>query len=340
MKINQFSKLLTTFLSEYLPLSRNLSKNAISSYCDTFRLLLIYYRDSLKIPPEHLQLKQFTDNSVSGFLSWLESDRDCSISTRNQRLAAIHAFAKYCQCEMPQYLEQFQRIIQIHFKKTDKPVVAYLSPEVTRLLLEQPDKSTKSGRRDLTLLALMYDTGARVQEIADLTVRDVHLCDSSYVMLTGKGRKSRNVPLLKNTADLLGSYLLDNKLKTPDKFDYPLFTNHKLDKLSRSGIAFIVKKYADAVREISSDIPDKVTPHMLRHTKAMHLAEANVNPIYIRDILGHANVSTVSIYVNSGMKMKRDALAKTEIIQKEALPAWATDSSTIEWLKNFGKNIM
>jgi site-specific recombinase XerD len=340
MKNNHFSKLLTTFLSKYLPLQRNLSKNTILSYCDTFRLLLTYYRDTLGVSAEHLQLKQFTDSSVSSFLLYLEKDRGCSISTRNQRLAAIHAFAKYCQYEMPQYLEHFQKIIRLHFKKTDKPVVAYLSPEITKLLLEQPDTSTKSGRRDLTLLSLMYDTGARVQEVADLRVRDVHLCDSSYVMLTGKGRKSRNLPLLENTADLLESYLLDNRLKTPDKFDYPLFTNHKRDKLSRSGIAFIVKKYADAVREISGDIPDKVTPHMLRHTKAMHLAEANVNPIYIRDILGHADVSTVSIYVNASMKMKRDALAKTQIIQKEALPAWATDSSMIEWLKNYGKNIM
>ena len=340
MKNSQFSKLLTTFLSEYLPLVRNLSKNTISSYCDSFRLLLIYYRDIGGISPEHLKLTQFTDASIIGFLSWLETDRNCGISTRNQRLAAIHAFSKYCQYEMPQYLSQFQKIIQIPFKKTDRPVVAYLSTENTQLLLEQPDTTTQSGRRDLALLALMYDTGARVQEIADLKVRDVHFNECAYITLTGKGRKSRNVPSLKNTTALLESYITENKLNTPDKLDYPLFTNHKRDKLSRSGIAFIVKKYADAVREISCDMPGKVTPHVLRHTKAMHLAEADVNPIYIRDILGHADISTVAIYVNSSMKMKRSALEKAQVLPNDEIPPWATDSSTIEWLKNYGKNIM
>ena len=340
MTHNSFAKLLTDFLTEYLPLIKNVSKHTVSSYCDSFRLLLIYYRDIEEISPEHLKLTRFTDIYVNGFLKWLEQERNSSISTRNQRLAAMHAFAKYCQYELPQYLAQFQKILQIPFKKTIKPTVAYLLPETMKLLLSQPNINTQNGRRDLVVLSLLYDTGARVQEIADLRVRDIHFNDCAYVTLTGKGRKSRNIPLLKNTTALLENYLMENQLNTTEKLDYPLFVNRQRGKLTRSGIAFIVKKHSDAVRDISNEIPDKVTPHMLRHTKAMHLAEANVNPIYIRDILGHADISTVGIYVNSSMKMKRDALEKTIISSQEEIPSWATNSSTIEWLKNYGKNIM
>ena len=340
MTCNIFAKLLTAFLTEYLPLIKNVSKNTISSYCDGFRLLLIYYRDEENISSERLKFTQFTYNSVNSFLKWLENTRDCGISTRNQRLAAIHAFARYCQIEEPQHLGQLQKILLIPFKKTDKPIIAYLSPETVKLLLEQPDINTQSGRRDLTLLSLLYDTGARVQEIVDLRVRDIHFSDCAYVTLTGKGRKSRNVPLLKHTTALIKNYMQENRLITPDKFDYPLFTNRQQTKLTRSGVSFILKKYAELVREISDNIPDNVTPHMLRHTKAMHMAEANVNPIYIRDILGHADISTVTIYVNSSMKMKRAALEKTNILPQEEIPSWATNSSTIDWLKNYGKNIM
>lgn len=340
MTCNIFAKLLTAFLTEYLPLTRNVSKNTISSYCDSFRLLLTYYRDEGNIPPERLKLTQFTDSSVNSFLKWLETSRGCGISTRNQRLAALHAFARYCQIEEPQYLWQLQKILQIPFKKTDKPTIAYLTPEIVKLLLEQPDVTMQNGRRDLALLSLMYDTGARVQEIVDLRVRDVHFNDCAYVTLTGKGRKSRNIPLLKHTTALMKNYMQENRLTTPDKLDYSLFTNQQQTKLTRSGVSFILKKYTDSVREVSDDIPDKVTPHMLRHTKAMHMAEANVNPIYIRDILGHADISTVTIYVNSSMKMKREALEKTNILSQEEVPSWATNSSTIDWLKNYGKNIM
>jgi len=343
MNRNDFAKLLTAFLTEYLPLTKNVSKNTISSYCDSFRLFLLYLRDVENTPPERIAMKNINSLSVSGFLLWLEQNRGCAISTRNQRLAAIHAFARYCQFECPQHLEQLQKIIQIPFKKTKKPTVSYLSPKTTKLLLEQPDSRTQSGRRDLTILSLMYDTGARVQELVDLRVRDVHFADVAYVTLAGKGRKSRNIPLLSQTTALLKQYLEEHRLSSPAKLDYPLFVNRQQSKLTRSGIAYILKKHADAIREVTNEIPEKVTPHIMRHTKAMHLAEANINPIYIRDILGHADLSTISVYVNSSMKMKKEALDKTAIIMQatsEEPPDWATDASTIEWLKNYGKNVM
>jgi len=343
MNRNDFSKLLTAFLTEHLPLTKNVSKNTISSYCDSFRLYLVYLRDVENTPPERITMKNINSLSITGFLLWLEQTRNCAVSTRNQRLAAIHAFARYCQFEHPQHLEQLQKIIQIPFKKTKKPTVSFLSPETTKLLLEQPDTRTQRGRRDLTLLSLLYDTGARVQELADLRVRDVHFADVAYVTLNGKGQKSRNIPLLSQTTFILRRYFDENRLRTPEKLDYPLFANRQNDKLTRSGISFILKKYADAVREITDEIPEKVTPHIMRHTKAMHLAEANVNPIYIRDILGHADLSTIGVYVKSSMKMKKDALEKTAIISQaisEETSDWATDASTIEWLKNYGKNIM
>lgn len=331
-----FARLMTAFLTEYLPLQRNLSGNTIRAYCGTFRLFLIYVRDQRKTTPERLSFETVSYECVGDFLQWLEKERLCSAATRNQRLAAIHSFARYVQIESPVYMLQCQAILSIPFKKTEVRTITYLTVDDMRLLLEQPDYATKQGRRDLTMLSLLYDSGARVQEIADLCVRDLRLDHPAAVHLTGKGRKSRLVPLLDRTVSLLRTYLDENHLYKPDKLNTPLFVNRQGNRLTRAGIAYVLKKYAVEAAVQSPLLPQKISPHVLRHTKAMHLLESDVNLAYIRDILGHVDIGTTEIYAKADLSMKRRALEKSADVAPSTVP-WVQNTDLLEWLKQYGK---
>lgn len=308
MKATDFAKHLTEFLSVYLPSQKNVSKNTIISYRDAFKLLIKYCQEVKSIPAERITLDVLSKELLTDFLQWLEMDRECSISTRNQRLSAIHSFFRYVQAEEPSGLFHFQKVIAIPAKKAEKTKVEHLSPEAVNLLLEQPDRNCPKGRRDLTLLSVLYDTGARVQELIDISVGDVVLKTPSVITLTGKGNKKRRVPLMKNTVSLLDSYILENKLDKPWKNPYPLFTNNQQKKLTKEGIAYIISKYVTLARKKSTLVPPKVRPHMLRHSKAMHLLQAGVNLIYIRDFLGHVDLKTTEIYARTDTETKRKAI--------------------------------
>ena len=270
---------------------------------------------------------------IISFLEWLENERKCSISSRNQRLAAIHSFFRYVQSEEPSGMFHFQRIIAIPIKKAKKPVVEYLTPEAMKLFLEQPDKHNPKGRRDLTLMSILYDTGARVQELIDIRVCDVILQDPPVIILTGKGNKTRRVPIMKNTVLLLQNYLTENKLNKPWKNEYPLFTNNQRHKLTKEGVAYIVAKYVESARKASTIVPTKVKAHMFRHSKAMHLLQAGVNLIYIRDLLGHVDLKTTEIYARTDTETKRKAIenAYPDLIDSN-LPDWSKDQALLSWL--------
>lgn len=341
MRKSDFPKALSDFLSIYLPSQRNFSKNTISSYCDTFRLLLIYADTEKQLPAEKLMIKQIDQDFVLSFLKWLETSRKSSVSTLNQRLACIHTFFRYIQLAYPTMIYEAQKVLSIPFRKKPVPGVIYLDAADTKLLLAQPNRNTKSGRKDLTLLSLLYDSGARVQEIADLTVGTIRLEAPAQVTLIGKGAKARNVPLMKNTVELLKGYLSENKLNFPHKQQHPLFVNQRNEKLTRAGIAYILRKYAVLAKEKCEHFPDPktITPHVIRHSKAMHLLEAGVNIVYIRDILGHVDVSTTEVYARANMAMKQAALEKVSHIPAVDIPSWANDHSLIEWLEGFNKSL-
>ena len=204
MKPTDFARALSRYLSDYLPGQRNVSPNTIKSYRETFRLFFRYGK-ACGLSIERLCLGHIDEPFIVGFLSWLEQDRKSSIATRNQRLACLHGFFRYVQIEHPDAIASYQRILAIPMKKAPVPVVNHLIPEALMLILRQPDLLRARGRRDVTLLSVLYDTGARVQELADLRVRDVRLDPPPIVTLTGKGRKRRQVPLMSATASLLGS---------------------------------------------------------------------------------------------------------------------------------------
>lgn len=333
MKPTDFAVHLTEFLSVYLPTQKNASKNTITSYRDTFKLLIRYCQDNKGIPAEKLTIDILSHGLISEFLGWLESDRKCSISTRNQRLAAIHAFFRYAQYEEPTGIQHFQKVIAIPVKKSQKPTTPHLSPEAMQFLLSQPDRTTSKGRRDLTLLSVLYDSGCRVQELADLNVRDVVLDHPSVLIIKGKGNKTRRVPLMKNTLSLLDHYIKEQGLDKPWKTDYPLFSNKQHGRLTKEGISYIINCYVLTARKTSQIIPDKVAPHMFRHSKAMHLLQAGVNLIYIRDFLGHADIKTTEIYAKADTELKRKAIenAYPDLVDS-SLPDWNKDSALLEWL--------
>src|SRR3990167_11153055 len=335
MKPTDFAKYLTDFLSVYLPTQKNVSKNTIHSYRDTFKLLLRYCQDVKGLPVERLTLERLDSQWITDFLDWLEEDRKCSISTRNQRLAALHSFFRYVQAEEPAGMFHFQKITAIPIKRVKRTVVEYLSHEAIKLLLSQPDKHTLKGRRDLTLMSVLYDTGARVQELIDIKVRDVILQDPATIILTGKGNKIRRVPLMKNTVALLKAYILDHQLAQPWRNEEPLFINYQHRKLTKEGIAFIIAKYVQSARQLSSIIPIKIKPHMLRHSKAMHLLQAGVNLIYIRDFLGHVDIKTTEIYAKADTETKRKAIENLypDLIDSN-LPDWNQDQALLSWLSS------
>ena len=335
MKPTDFAYYLTNFLSKYLPGIEGCSVNTISAYRDAFKLLLLFAREKESIKEQKLKLSVIDKDFILRFLLWIENERGCAVITRNQRLAAIHSFYLYLQREMPENMYQFQEILSIPFKKHPQKTVNFLSTEAIKALLLKPDTNTESGRKHLVLLSLMYATGSRVQEIADLRVVDVMYNDSSLVKLTGKGSKSRFVPLEAPVVKLLCQYLKDFSLTSSSKRMELLFSNHSHNKLTRQGITHILKKYADMVREKQPGlIPKTVSPHCLRHSRAVHWLQAGVDLIYIRDLLGHVSVQTSEIYARIDGEMKRKALEKVSSYAfADEIPLWQKDRSLMAWLK-------
>ncbi|MEO8405642.1 MAG: site-specific integrase [Chitinophagaceae bacterium] len=341
MKPTNFSKYITDYLSRYLPGERGARTNTITAYRDTFVLLISFLESDKKIKIEKLTLEKINKQTILDFLKWLQDKRKCSNSTRNARLAAIHSFYTFLQGEALEYLEECQKILSIKFKRQSKETMTYLTVDGIRLLLAQPDVTTRNGRRDLTLLSLMYDSGGRVQEIIDLTPSMLRLGNPPTVKIIGKGNKARLVPLLDAQIEHLKHYLTEHRLNDASANAYPLFFNSRKEKLTRAGVNHILRKYCNAAKcENASLIPNKISCHSLRHSKAMHLLQAGVNLVYIRDILGHVSIQTTEIYARADSKQKREALeaAYINIIPAQANEAtWEKDSKLREWLKNFAK---
>jgi site-specific recombinase XerD len=333
MQPTDFAQALSTYLSAYLPGQKNASPHTIHSYRDTFKLLLNYCQCVRGLAIERLSLRDLDDQLIVGFLEWLETERQNQVATRNQRLACIHAFYRYLQTEDPAGLWSYQKILALPMKKTPRPVISHLTPEALKMILDQPDRATRNGRRDATLLAVLYDTGARVQELLDLRVRDIRLEPPPILTLTGKGNKTRQVPLMSPTTKLLKQYLDEWRLVQNGTQDYPVFFNCRHQKMTRAGVAFILDKYTTQAHQHSVGIPEHITPHVLRHSKAMHLLQAGVNLVYIRDFMGHVDIATTEIYARADTELKRKALehAYPEIISDE-FPDWTKDDALLEWL--------
>jgi len=335
MKPTDFSKCLTDYLTQYLPVECGVSRNTVQTYSHTFMIFLRYMHQEECIHPENLHLKDITKEKVIRFLDWLEKERECSVSTRNARLATLHSFFRFIQYRDVTGLRQWQEILSIRFKKNASPEMAYLTVDGLKHLLKQPDIHTKYGRRDLALLGLLYDSGARVQELINLTPADLRLAETTTIKLTGKGSKVRIVPLSFAQVQNLKRYMAEHKLFEPQNKAHPLFANPQNNHLSRVAILDIVKKYADMARMSAPElIPDKIGCHTFRHSKAMHMLEAEINLVYIRDYLGHSSTTTTEVYARASEKKKMEALKKLNpSIVTDKKTSWQKNGQLLSWLK-------
>ena len=343
-----FGFYLNKYLTVYLPGDRGLSTNSILSYRDTFSLFITFLKSEKKMVPERLNMSFLTKDLIVEFTRWLEETQNCSQTSRNQRFIVIRGFCRWLAIENPEFLKLSEEIYNVKLKKAPKPVMTYLSVDAMKLLLSQPDSSTSDGLRDLTLLALTYDTGARVSEISNLKFKDIRFEAPPIVTITGKGNKTRIVPLLPQTIKYLNEYMRRWNINLADSRERYVFTNRSGEHLSRSGIKYILDKYVESAREKDSTLfPERISPHTLRHTKAMHMLQAESNIVYIRDILGHSDLNTTERYARADTALKREALSKAEILMPEpnnSMPDISSDFSghSIEddmanWLKNFSK---
>jgi len=328
---------LSKFLSDYLSAKRNLSANTVKAYRDAFTLLLRYCRDVKKVPPERLSLRDLDAELILEFLEASGKERQWSAATRNHRLAALHSFFRYLQTELPEQLHRSQRILAIPMQRTHKEPVTYLDVGDLVCLLRQLDRSNAVGRRDDVLLTLLYDTGARVQEVVDLSPRDLRLESPAQVRLTGKGRKTRVVPLMSSTVDKLRNYVEEHGLMAPTRLEGPLFRGRLGGRLTRSGIRRIIEKCVVRAGEQLLN-RSRISPHTLRHSKAMHLLQSGAPLVIIRNILGHEDVKTTEVYAKADLTMKRRALENaiptTEPGNSQLEPAWRRDRDLLDWLRS------
>jgi site-specific recombinase XerD len=317
-----FAALVQGFFCVRLVGQQNASARTVASYRDTFRLLLGYFEQVHRKRPTALALSDLDAPAVTAFLDYLEKERHNGVRTRNARFAAIRSFLRYAASRDPAALPVAQRVLTIPLKRYARPMLSSLSRDEMAALLEAPDGSTWSGRRDRALFALMYNSGARVSEAIAVRRTDVSLDAARSVRLTGKGRKGRTVPLWKGTAEQLGAWMacLD---ASPDAY---LFPNRSGRQLSRSGVE---KRLAKAVGVASGRCPSlrtkEVSPHTLRHTTAMHLLQSGVDITVIALWLGHEGTGTTHQYVEANLAMKDQALAKLDEIPVEKVRYRAED---------------
>jgi site-specific recombinase XerD len=305
----RFPALLQDFFSQYLMNQRNVSPQTVAAYRDTFRLLLGFVQTCRKKAPTDVQLADLDAPCILRFLDHLEHDRQNTIRSRNARLAAIRCFFHYAAAREPTCLPIAQRVLAIPQKRFDRPLLGFLSRQETQAILEAPDPATFSGQRDRILLALLYNTGARVSELAGLKVADLTLAASSSLQLRGKGRKQRCVPLWPTTARQLRGWLKRIE-RSPEA---PLLPNAAGTFLTRSGIA---KRLARAAHSAARKMPAlqrrRISPHTFRHTTAMHLLQAGVDINVIALWLGHASPTTTHGYVEADLRMKEQALGRLQ----------------------------
>lgn len=337
METTDFARYLTKFFSDYLIGERGASVHTIRSYSNTFTHLLAFMDKMEHIKADILLLDHFDRKVVLRFLDWLQISKQCSNATRNQRLAALHSFFKYMQYEDVKRMARWQEILSIKVKRHERKSVHYLTVDGIKLLLEQIPVDNPTGRRNLALISLMYDSGARVQEIIDLSPSSLRMDKPACLTLLGKGNKKRIVPLQDNQVSLLKGYMKENLLDDHANNQRPLFANNRGGRLTNAGITYILNIYADMARKVNPDLIPQISPHTLRHSKAMHLLQAGVNLVYIRDLLGHVSIQTTEIYARADSKQKREALeaAYIDVIPNTGEQGlWNKDSSLKTWLKN------
>ncbi len=330
---NALARTLRQFFADHLPSVRGVSRHTIDSYRYALILLLRFLATSHGRSVAELDLVDIAAEDVIPFLAHLEHERHNTVATRNVRLAALHAFFRYVAASEPEQLARSQRILQIPFKRADHRTIDYLEYAELQAVLEAVERATGAGRRDYALLATMFNTGARVQELLDLRTCDLHLDRPCQVRLFGKGRKERVCPLWPQTATLLRELCAERQLDM--RAAVPLFVNQRGQPLSRFGVCYILAKYLKRALATMPSLTGKhLHPHSMRHSTAVHLLKSGVDLSTIGQWLGHASLNTTNKYATIDLDLKRQALAQADSPATEALASWRHDATILEWLES------
>jgi integrase/recombinase XerD len=330
---NALARALHGFFCQHLSEVRGLSPHTLHSYRDSLTLLLRFVAVQCARAVAHLDVPDLTPQVIIAFLRDLEDSRGNTVTTRNVRLAAIHAFFRYLAMQHPETLEQAQRVLAVPFKRAATREAEYLDYAEIQAILAAVDRGHGDGERDYALLSTLFNTGARVQELLDLRPDDLQLVRPYRIRLVGKGRKERLCPLWPQTAEVLEVYCRHRALDP--KSTEPLFSNRRGSALTRYGVRYILAKYVGQAAITTPSLrPKRIHPHTIRHATAYHLLKAGVDLVTISHWLGHASVTTTNRYATIDLDMKRRAIESAAAPEYPPTPThWRSDASILEWLQ-------
>jgi site-specific recombinase XerD len=321
------------YFTDHLPRLRGMSPHTIHSYRDSLILLLRFLARERNKPVTGLELTDLDPPGIVAFLCYLERERNNGVSTRNVRLSAIHAFFHFVASRNPEHLELSQRVLGIPFKRAGQRAIHYLEYEEIDAVLKTINRSTAQGCRDYALLATMFNTGGRVQEIADLRAWDLQLTRPFQVRLFGKGRKERYCPLWPQTAAVLKAFCDQRNLDF--RSENRLFLNHRGQPLTRFGIRHILTRCLGVACGNAPNLRQKrLHPHSVRHSTAVALLKSGVDLSTISHLLGHASPNTTNRYAKVDLEMKRQAIAKVKPVARKSRMPWGKDRTILDWLES------
>ena len=330
---NLLGAVMRDYFTDYLPRLRGTSPHTIHSYRDSLVLLLRFLAAQRKCPVARLDLTDLDPPGILAFLTHLERDRKNGVTTRNVRLSAVHALFRFVVSRNPEHLDLAQRVLGIPFKRAQQRTIDYLEYEEIDSVLKAIDRATLLGTRNYALLATMFNTGARVQEIADLRVCDLQLTKPFQVRLFGKGRKERYCPLWPQTAAVLRAFLKARNLD--GRSEACVFPNHRNQPLTRFGIRYILARCLDRASPHTPNLRKKrLHPHSLRHSMAVALLQSGADLSVISHYLGHASLSTTNRYAKVDLAMKRRAIARVKPLPHKSRTPWSHDHTILEWLES------
>jgi integrase/recombinase XerD len=334
---DRFYQYVRGFLTVYLPKNRCYSQNTTKAYRDTLNLFRHFLWEEKAIPFTNIRFDMINHAVIHEFLAWLQSHRGCAAATKNHRLAALKSFFRYCAFEDPALMAVYMNIQNVRSQKVVRNRVEFMSETALKILLEQPDLHTPRGLRDQFFMILLYDTGARIQEILDLKLSDLHLNDQTpCIYLAGKGNKTRLVPLMDKTIAHLHRYLAmfhpGSDLHN-DQYLFYICIKGRTTRMSDDNVSCFLKRYAASAHQVCSEVPLRMHAHLFRHTRAMHLYQAGIPLSYIKDFLGHVSVNTTDIYASTDTSMMRAALEKIDRQENEqaspVIPMWEDNEDMI-----------
>lgn len=328
---NRFSKLVQEFLTTYIVSECNYSINTKASYSTTFHLLLEFMSEVKNIKPNKIEIETITKEVIVQFLDWLETNRNVSILTRNQRLACIKSFYKYVQSNEPDLFDTCVLILSIKNKKVPNKMISYFSEDEIKIMINYLNNS--KDLKKLTMICVLYETGARVSEFINIKLNDLNLLDNASITLYGKGNKTRIVPISQELVKLINKYLKEVYINYGD--DYLFYSNYK-KKYNRKSINYLINNIVNNLKNnYVNYFKGNYFPHSFRHTKATHLYNNGTPLLYVKEFLGHSTISSTEIYATPDSKKQREEILKnSESIDTKNKYSNNKKNDLDNWLKN------